>query len=89
VAWPSLDGARFGGQTWAVEVELTPKPLARTSRIMNGLLSRRRYDQVVYLAAPAARLVVARAVSELPTAQRGRVAVRDLPATAALPGALR
>jgi hypothetical protein len=28
VAWPSIDGARFGGQTWAIEVELTPKPLA-------------------------------------------------------------
>jgi hypothetical protein len=56
---------------------------------MNGLLSRRRYDQVVYLASPAARLVVARAVSEPPAAQRSRVAIRDLPATAALPGALR
>lgn len=89
VAWPSLDGARFGGQTWAIEVELTPKPLARTSRIMNGLLSRRRYAQVVYLATPAARLVVARAASELPAAQRGRIAIRDLPATAGLPGALR
>jgi hypothetical protein len=88
VAWPSLEGARFGGQTWAVEVELTPKPLARTSRIMNGLLSR-RYAQVVYLASPAARLVVARAASELPAGQRGRVAIRELPATAGLPGALR
>ena len=56
---------------------------------MNGLLSRRRYAQVVYLASPAARLVVARAASELPDAQRGRVAISDLPATAALPGALR
>ena len=26
VHWPSLDGARFAGQVWAVEVELTPKP---------------------------------------------------------------
>ena len=89
VHWPSLDGARFGGQVWAVEVELTPKPAARTSRIMNGLLSRRGYAQVVYLAAPAARPVVARAVAGLPAAQRSRVAVRPLPESAPLPGAVR
>ena len=89
VAWPSLDGARFAGQTWAVEVELTPKPLARTTRIVNGLLSQRRYAQVVYLASPAARLVVARTIGELPAAQRGRVAIRDLPPAAGLPGAVR
>lgn len=89
VHWPSLDGARFGGQVWAVEVELTPKPAVRTSRIMNGLLSRRGYAQVVYLASPAARPVVARAVAGLPAGQQSRVAVRDLPGSAPLPGALR
>jgi hypothetical protein len=89
VHWPSIDGARFGGQVWAIEVELTPKPAARTSRIMNGLLSRRGYAQVVYLASPAARPVVARAVAGLPPAQQGRVAVRDLPPSAPLPGAPR
>ena len=89
VAWPSLEGTRFAGQTWAVEVELTPKPLTRTSRIMNGLLSRRGYAQVVYLASPAARPVVARAVAGLPAGQRSRVAVRPLPDSAPLPGALR
>ncbi len=89
VCWPSLDGQRFTGQIWAVEVELTPKPAARTVRIMTGLLSRHAYDQVVYLASPAARPVVARAAAGLPGAQRGRVAIRDLPATAGLPGAVR
>jgi len=89
VHWPSLDGTSFAGQTWAIEVELTPKPAARTSRIMNGLLSRRGYAQVVYLASPAARPVVARAVTGLPAAQRSRVAIRDLPQSAPLPGALR
>jgi hypothetical protein len=89
VCWPSLDGARFGGQTWAVEVELTPKPAARTSRIMSGLLARRGYAQVVYLASPGARPVVARAAAGLPAGQRGRIAIRDLPPTAGLPGALR
>jgi hypothetical protein len=89
VRWPSIDAARFAGQTWAIEVELTPKPAARTSRIMNGLLSRRGYAQVVYLASPAARPVVARAAAGLPAAQRDRVAIRDLPESARLPGALR
>jgi hypothetical protein len=28
---------------WAIEVELTPKPVARTTRIMTGLLSPMRY----------------------------------------------
>ena len=41
---------------WAIEVELTPKPLARTTRIMTGLLSPLRYAQVIYLTAPPARL---------------------------------
>jgi hypothetical protein len=89
VHWPSLDGAPFAGQAWAIEVELTPKPAARTTRIMNGLLSRRGYAQVVYLASPAARPVVARAAAHLPAAQRSRVAIRDLPESAPLPGALR
>jgi hypothetical protein len=89
IVWPSLDGSGYAGQTWAVEVELTPKPAARTSRIMTGLLARRGYDQVVYLASPAARPVVVRAVAGLPPGQGARVAVRDLPATAGLPGALR
>ena len=37
IHWPSLPGAPYGGQVWAVEAELTPKPLARTTRIMSGL----------------------------------------------------
>ena len=39
------------GQAWAVEVELTPKPLDRTTKIMAGLLSPMRYALVAYLAA--------------------------------------
>ena len=35
---PASTPARTPGQVWAVEVELTPKPLARTTRIMAGLL---------------------------------------------------
>ena len=38
IHWPSLPASPYAGQVWAVEVELTPKPLARTTRIMGGLL---------------------------------------------------
>ena len=87
VHWPSSPPGPHAGQVWAVEVELTPKPAARTARIMAGLLARPRYAQVVYLAAPAARPVVTGTAAALPDAQRGRVAVRDLPAAAFLPRA--
>ena len=40
VHWPSLDGSPYGGQVWAIEAELTPKPLARTVMIMRALLAR-------------------------------------------------
>ena len=29
IHWPSIAGSPYAGQVWAVEVELTPKPLAR------------------------------------------------------------
>ncbi|WP_300612919.1 hypothetical protein, partial [Trebonia sp.] len=86
IHWPSIDASPYAGQVWAVEAELTPKPAARTLRIMTGLLSPPRYAQVVYLTAPAARPVVTRAAADLPESLRGRVAVRDLPAAAFLPG---
>jgi hypothetical protein len=89
IHWPSIDASPYAGQVWAIEAELTPKPAARTARIMAGLLSPPRYGQVVYLTAPAARPVVARAVQNLPGAQRARVAVRVLPAAAFLPGGVR
>ena len=103
-AYPGRRGAlaqpgRFPvrGQVWAIEAELTPKPLARTVAIMRGLLARTsdygpgaatahgpRYGQVVYLTAPAARPVVTRAVDALPAPLQPRIVVRDLPAGAAL-----
>jgi hypothetical protein len=85
IHWPSTGTSPYPGQVWAVEAELTPKPAARTARIMAGLLAS-PYAQVVYLTAPAARPVVTRAAASLPPAQRGRVAVRDLPPAAYLPG---
>jgi len=97
VHWPSLDRCPSAGQVWAIEAELTPKPLARTVEIMRGLLGRTsdsgpgapaghwpRYAQVVYLTAPAARPIVLRAVKALPAPLQPRVVVRDLPEGAAL-----
>ena len=97
VHWPSLDSSPYAGQVWAIEAELTPKPLARTVTIMRGLLARTtdygpgaapvqgpRYGQVVYLTAPAARPVVLRAVAALPAPLQPRIVVRDLPGEAAL-----
>jgi hypothetical protein len=72
---------------WAVEAELTPKPAARTARIMSGLLSPMRYAQVIYLTAPAARPVVARAAGSLPPGEQARVVIRDLPLAAFIPEA--
>jgi hypothetical protein len=79
VHWPSIAGSPYAGQVWAIEVELTPKPLARTTRIMTELISPMQYAQVIYLTAPPARRVVSRAAASLPPGEQDRVAVRDLP----------
>ena len=85
IHWPSTDAAPYAGQAWAIEAELTPKTAARTARIMTGLLSGPR-AQVAYLCSPPARPVVTRAAAQLPDKDRHRVAVRDLPPSAYLPG---
>ena len=90
--WAEIAGSPYPGERWAIEVELTPKPLARTASIMAGLLDRRagyspgakphdrpRYDRAVYLVSPQARSVVTRAAAQLPGPSQGRVTVRDLP----------
>ena len=87
VHWPSLDASPYAGQVWAIEVELTPKPLPRTARIMGGLLSPARYAQVIYLAAPAARPVLTRSAAGLPPAEQSRIVIRDLPPYAFTPEA--
>jgi hypothetical protein len=97
VSWPEVAGSGYPGECWAIEAELTPKPLARTAAIMAGLLARTadyqpaarpgpgpRYDRVVYLASPAARSIVDRATAALPGAMRSRLVVRDLPGGAVL-----
>jgi hypothetical protein len=85
VHWPSIDASPYAGQVWAIEVELTPKPLPRASRIMTGLLAPGRYAQVIYLTAPAARPVLTRAAAGLPPAQQSRIVIRDLPPDAFTP----
>jgi hypothetical protein len=97
VLWPDVADSRYPGEIWAIEAELTPKPLGRTAQIMTGLLARSadyypgsaagpspRYDRVIYLAAPAARPVTERAAATLPAPSRLRVVVRDLPEGALL-----
>jgi hypothetical protein len=82
IHWPSIAGSPYAGQVWAIEVELTPKPLARTTRIIGGLLNPLRYAQVIYLTAPPARPVVTRAAAALRAEDQARVTIRELPATA-------
>jgi hypothetical protein len=97
VSWPDLPASAYPGECWAIEAELTPKPLARTAGIMAGLLARTadyypdsapgagpRYARVVYLAAPAARGVTEQAAASLPPRLQARVTVRDLPPGAGL-----
>jgi hypothetical protein len=40
VSWPDVSASAYAGECWAIEAELTPKPLARTAAIMAGLLAR-------------------------------------------------
>jgi hypothetical protein len=85
IHWPSVESAPYAGQVWAIEVELTPKAAARTTRIMAELLTPMWYAKLVYLTAPAARPVVTRAAASLPGGEQSRVIVRDLPGYAFTP----
>ncbi len=85
IHWPSIAGRPYAGQVWAIEVELTPKPLVRTTRIMTSLLTPMQYAQVIYLVAPPARRVVSRAAALLPPGERDWLAVRDLPSCGLAP----
>jgi hypothetical protein len=97
VTWPGIGTSTYAGECWAIEAELTPKPLGRTIAIMTALLARAgdhpqagragsepRYDRVVYLASPAARSITERAAAELPGPMRPRLVIRDLPPGAVL-----
>jgi hypothetical protein len=101
VHWPDGAAAAFAGECWAIEAELTRKTVARTAAIMREILTRTgdygcpaaqvcvpgaapRHARVVYLCSPGARGTVARARAALGAAA-GRVEIRALPPSAALP----
>jgi hypothetical protein len=84
VLWPSIGGSPYAGQAWAIEVELTPKPAARVTRIIAGLLSG-PYAQVIYLASPAAKPVIERAAARFNPEQAARITTRYLPPAARMP----
>jgi hypothetical protein len=85
IHWPSIEGSPYAGQVWAIEVELTPKLVARTTGIMTELLSATRYASVVYLTSPAAYRVVTSAAARLSPADQARLAIRGLPEYAFVP----
>jgi hypothetical protein len=86
ILWPSVPGSPRAGETWCVEAELTPKPLARTQRIMSGLLAQ-PYASVFYLCSPAALPVVTAAAGNFRPEQAARLIVRELPPPALMPRA--
>ena len=82
IHWPSIDGSPYAGQVWAIEVELTPKPAARTTGIMAGTAVP---DAVRHGRVPdrPGRPPGGAAGRGLASARgQARVAVRDLPAAA-------
>ena len=85
IHWPSIEGSPYAGQVWAIEVELTPKPVTRTTGIMTEMLSGTGYSSVVYLTSPAAHRVVTSAAARLGAADQARLAVRGLPEYAFVP----
>jgi hypothetical protein len=89
IHWPSIEASPYAGQVWAIEVELTPKRITRTTAIMTELLTPMQYDSVVYLTSPAAHRVVTSAAARLGTADRTGLAVRGLPENAFVPESAR
>jgi len=85
IHWPSIEGSPYAGQVWAIEVELTPKLITRTTGIMTELLAPMRYASVVYLTSPAAHRVVTSAAARLGAAEQARLAIRGLPEYAYVP----
>jgi hypothetical protein len=84
ILWPSIPGSPRAGETWCVEAELTPKPLARAQRIMAGLLSQ-SYASVFYLCSPAALPVIRQAAANFKPEQAARLVIRELPPAALMP----
>jgi hypothetical protein len=81
VIWPTVEGSPRSGESWAVEVELTPEPLTDTQAILSGLLDQ-PYSHILYLCAPATIAVVSHVVGQLPPEQAPRVTVQPVPSAA-------
>ena len=100
VHWPDAAAPAWAGECWAIEVELTPKTVSRTTAIMRELLARTadygspaaeartagppRHARVVYVCSPAALGTVRRATEQLGRLA-DRVEIRGIPAGASLP----
>ena len=99
VHWPDDAPVPWAGECWAIEAELTPKTVGRTTAIMRELLTRTadyggpaaqaraagppRHARVIYLCTPAARPTVTRARTALGEAGT-RIEIRHLPPGAAM-----
>jgi hypothetical protein len=99
VHWPDDAPVPWAGEGWAIEAELTPKTVGRTTAIMRELLTRTgdyggpaaqaraaeppRHARVIYLCTPAARPTVTRARKALGEAG-ARIEIRHLPPGAAM-----
>ena len=86
VIWPTLEGSPRSGESWAVDVALTPEPLTGTQAILSGLLAQ-PYSHVIYLCSPATIAVVSHAARQLPPEQAARVTVQPVPSAALTPRA--
>ena len=84
---PSIAASPYGGQVWAIEVELTAKHAARTAPIMTGLAAPAGYAQVLLPDRPG-RAGRGRPAAPTPSPPGDRpVTVRDLPPAAYTPPA--
>jgi hypothetical protein len=88
VIWPTVEGSPRSGESWAVEVEVAPEPLARTQAVLSGLLAQ-PYSHIVYLCSPETVAVVGHATRQLRPEQAARVTVRPVPSAALMPRAAR
>ena len=86
IMWPSIQGSPRAGETWCLEVELTPKDSMRTQQIVSGLLAG-PYARIMYLCAPAALPVVTRAANKFRPEQAARLFIREIHPAALMPQA--
>jgi hypothetical protein len=93
VHYPAGTGMPWAGETWAVEVELSRKPVERTAAIMAEVLAKAagdgpapdggaalpRYARLVYVCSPGCVRTVLNARLEVGPPQSARIEVYELP----------